>query len=242
MGRFLREWREYFRGTDKYLKTKDVALEVGLEPSQLYKLEGDYMPSFWKWNARRQFDVLKAYDLPDVLIDEVSGKFNLEAAIYIKRETKSTPPMLTAKDLVAIRDLGTVEGGLKNKVSGYASDGHEYIEVLRSMLGKATPENCFHVKVTGDSMLCADAAKAIGEGSSAIFHIINDRVKPKEGKIVAVWLREQNRGIIKVYRQKGDYVILDSFNKSHPPIVLTPGEGIIQGVYVTHYHTDPSFL
>jgi hypothetical protein len=231
LGDFLREWREGYKGTIRYKSLKEIAATAGVDPSQLSKLEGNYLNSFWKWNPKEQYKVLHSYDLPKEVIIEVSEHFKLEASIYVAKPAP-IPQTITKGELVSIRDLGAIQAGLKGL--SFPNDDYEYANVHKDDLNGYNPENCFRVTVTGDSMVCDDVSQRIIPGSKAIFHTITPRMQPKDGSIVAVWLSKEDLGVIKVFRKASKYATLNSLNKRHRPIVMDENnQGVIQGVLIS---------
>ena len=231
LGDFLREWRKRNEGKDGYLTLTEIGRRVGLESSRFSKLEKNYLYAFWDWNPKQQYDILKAYDLPDETIVDLSEKFKLEAAVYAKKSIP-VPNSIVKGDLVSIRDLGTIQAGLKGL--SYSNDEYEFTNVHKDDLNGYNPSDCFRVTVTGDSMVSDEVARRITPGSKAIFHILAPKMQPRENDIVAVWLRDEDIGVIKTYHKNQDFVILNSFNKHHRPIVIDDKQqGVIQGILVS---------
>lgn len=89
------------------------------------------------------------------------------------------------------------------------------------------------LKVTGDSLTCEDVKTTIPEGSLALFHL---RLPPRAGDVLLLWLEQENRSVLKVYRPGASgHTVLESYNGRQLPVVLIEDSpGIVQGVYVGH--------
>jgi SOS-response transcriptional repressor LexA len=183
---------------------------------------------------------IKAHKIKDdealEIVKEIFGaeydSYIKEAGSLVEKNHHPIPNPISKGDLVAIRDLGTIQAGLKGL--SYASDSYDYVNVLKDDLNGYLPENCFRVTVTGDSMVCSDVAQRIAPGTRAIFHSLTSKMQPKDGDVVSVWLKEEDTGVIKVFNKSSDYVILNSLNKAHRPIILDEhNQGIIQGILIS---------
>lgn len=94
-------------------------------------------------------------------------------------------------------------------------------------------EDLIALKITGDSLTCADVKTTIPEGSLALFHL---RLFPQAGDVLLLWLEQENRSVLKVYRPGASgHTLLESYNGRQIPVVLIEDNpGIVQGVYVGH--------
>jgi hypothetical protein len=224
------------RMRDRKIRQSEIAINLDASqptislylrnPEKLMAQDKDFVVNFIKEHGFKQTE---AQDLARKLFAQDFKE------IFGDIKPVPIPPTITKGELVSIRDLGTIQGGLKGL--SFSNDDYEFVNVHHDDINGYKPEDCFRVTVTGDSMVSEDVCQKISPGSKAIFHVINSRMQPKENDVVAVWLEVEDIGIIKSYHKTPDYVILNSFNKRHRPIILDErNQGIIQGVLISVTH------
>jgi glycosyltransferase involved in cell wall biosynthesis len=234
LGNYLAQIRDNTKGTADKLTAEDAGKLAGVAQSYISKLEDGNLDVTIKnkWQPHKQLALLRAYRLSNEEIMEVSRHFGLQVDLLIQPSHPPIPNPISKGDLVPIRNLGTIQAGLKGL--SYASDSYDYVNVLKDDLNGYLPENCYRVTISGDSMVCSDVAQRIAPGTRAIFHSITPKMQPKDGDIVSVWLEHEDIGVIKVFNKNADYIILNSLNKSHRPIILDDhNQGTIQGVLIS---------
>lgn len=232
LGRFLKEKRKDLEGSARYFTVQDAMTKLGYDPSMGSKIESGLKDSVIasKWQARQQYDLLITYQCTEDEIREISEIFNLQATLFLAGKTKVVSKNINT---VPIRYMGSVQAGRFGKA--YANDAIEYIEVDKSMIGDYDKDDCMLIDVDGNSMTSDDVKRTIPEGSSVIFHRLTGRMTPQDGEIVLIWLEKENIGVIKTFHKQKDFVVLESYNGSHIPIIIDErNNGIIQGVYLSH--------
>lgn len=236
LGRYLKEFRENYKDSSNSLSSTEVAKRAGISQGYISRIEDEGIDGTIKdkWQPRKQLALLLAYGLSESEIIEASKHFGLDAHSVLNTSLQSPPipETIARKELVAIRDLGTIQAGLKGL--SFSNDSYEYTNVLADDLNGYNPENCFRVTISGDSMVSDEVARRIMPGSKAIFHILTPKMQPREGDVIAAWLTKQDIGVIKTYHKTDDYIILNSYNKHHRPIIIDNEDELkIQGILVS---------
>ena len=242
VGEFLEAWRLSRKDTPRYKKKVDIGRITGINSSVFSKLEGgDLEDAFKGWRPKKQYDVFKAYDVPDELIIELSDKFGLDAKLMVGYSASPTPSkkgLGELGDLVSIPFLGIVQAGRLG--TSYAADEVEYIEMPRRFINGYDPQHLFMVEVSGDSMSCESVKQKIPEGSYVLFEKVRKNVQPKDGEVVSVWLANEDIGVIKVFHKQDSFAVLQSYNLAHKPIIVnSDNPGWIQGIYRGHFYLAP---
>ena len=203
---------------NNYYKRPDLLIKRGV-------------PFTVKFIRAHQLSEDRAVELARGIFGAKYDSYLKEAEAFVSKDSP-IPQTFSKGDLVSIRDLGTIQAGLKGL--SYSNDDYEYTNVHKDDLNGYNPSDCFRVTVTGDSMISDEVARRITPGSKAIFHILTPKMQPRENDIVAVWLRDEDIGVIKTYHKNQDFVILNSFNKHHRPIIIDDKQqGVIQGILVS---------
>lgn len=181
-----------------------------------------------KWSGRQTYSLLTAYRFTTQEIKEIADRFKLRNLLdYLALRQANTPHPVKGGG-PSVRLLGTVSAGHFGEA--FADDAHEPVDIPAHVLRRHDPADVFALDVSGESMLCDDAARSIPPGTRVYFH---SRLRPNLGQIVCVRLEREDMSVIKVYRPGEHFVTLMSHNKAHRPIVLdenTPAR--IEGVRI----------
>lgn len=113
-----------------------------------------------------------------------------------------------------IRYMGEVSAGL---LGNGAAEPPQMIEVPSAFLESYSPDDVYALRVNGSSTLSGDARRNIADGSIVL---VNERLQPLDGQMVVAWLHDEDLGVIKAWRPKGERVWLVSYNGKHPPIAV----------------------
>ena len=143
--------------------------------------------------------------------------------------SQADSPHLRVREGPTVRLLGVVSAGT---ATGSMVEDLGRVNVPDAIADRFRLGEIFALEVAGDSMTCEDAHKNIPEGSTAFFH---SKLRPEMGDIIVCRITDPEISILKVYRPGEDYVVLESYNQQHKPIVLTgENECRLEGVYLTH--------
>ncbi len=106
-------------------------------------------------------------------------------------------------------------------------DSETYVEVPRSKLPRST-EGLFALQVQGDSMIDA----MIADGDVVIFRQID---QPRNGRMVAAWLKDESETTLKYYYLENGQVRLQPANKTFEPMFFQPENVEVKGEVVFVY-------
>lgn len=127
-----------------------------------------------------------------------------------------------------IHDGGVIGAGWNLNSMSYGRHARKAV-TSSSYLDRFDDSALFTLTVQGESMTCADVRFTIPEGTT----VIMAKIDPQPGDVIAVYLPEHDMGILKIFKPNEDYVVLESYNREHPPIRMTQEtEFEIQGVMV----------
>lgn len=179
----------------------------------------------------------RAYEMsPEKLISKAEGRDRRLTKRHSidhpqRRSTDLRNPTPVGR-LVQLQFLGNVSAGLGG--DGSAIDDVVYEAVLENYLEDSDPDNCFLLRVNGDSMACEDARKDIPEGVTII---VDGSIRPENGDIVVCELINggDRVGVLKVYRPNEKFTVLESYNEKHKDIILQGDmRAELKGVYINH--------
>lgn len=135
-----------------------------------------------------------------------------------------------------VRYLGSVSAGFDGE--GYA-EPLDYLAVADFFINDYDPDDIYALQVTGDSMVSDDVRRQIAPGSIILVH---QGLAPQPGQVVVAWLDEEQRGILKVYKEREGETWLVSYNASHPPVRITEKTpASLRGVMIGHWAKAPGF-
>lgn len=167
--------------------------------------------------------------------DAAKAGLNVEAIVKDLAQA-TTMPNLTPYDEEDTEEVdfwGTVSAG--NGASHAKPLGKMRWE--RDIVRRYRKYGLYTLEVDGTSMYSEDMPYSIPPG--AIVLVARD-LEPRPGDVVVVWLPERGRngiGVLKAWQDKREegYVLLNSWNREVPPIVLTDEEphfcqGVVVGV------------
>ncbi len=181
-----------------------------------------------KWGGAQAYSFLAAYRLTTQEIKEVAQRFKLRNVLdYLQLRQAGTPHRVKGGG-PSVRLMGTVSAGRFG--DAFADDELMHVDIPAHVLKHHDPSDVFALDVSGDSMLCDDAARSIPQGTRVYFH---SRLRPNVGQVVCVRLEQEDISVIKLYRPGSNFVTLMSHNKAHRPIVIdenTPAK--IEGVKI----------
>jgi SOS-response transcriptional repressor LexA len=105
----------------------------------------------------------------------------------------------------------------------------------RDLVKRYQKYGLYSLEVDGTSMYSEDIPYSIPPGAKVL---VARNLEPKPGDVIVVWLPERGNngiGVLKAWQDKREqgYVVLNSWNREVPPIVLTNNEPhLFQGVVV----------
>lgn len=202
--------------------------------SRLSDIQNGHASFFQYWpEPTDRYAVLQEVGFNDDEIRRLNAKFKLGVdqmlpEARLQRVTADGPK---------VRYFGPVNAGLD--FADAAEETIEYISVPDSISNRFDVDRVFSMTIVGDSMACEDIQKTIPEGSTVYF--LEDS-SPHSGEVVCVRLPERGLHVVKKFQPAaaGGYVILESYNHKHEPIIVNednPGE--VLGVYLTHIPLGP---
>lgn len=171
---------------------------------------------------------LRLYGVKDSDIRKLDERFDLAVGPYLAPQTPLGEPATAKLDHVGTVSAGMGSSGVlvsKERISAPSWVAEHGLD----------PDNIFVAEVDGDSMTCEIVAKTIPQGARAYFHRPNEKMQPRPGSIVYVYLQAEDAAVLKVYQPGEQFTVLTSHNKSSPPIVVDESNpGIVQGIYLVH--------
>lgn len=229
---YLKRRREETIGTSKEIRQADIALALRVSQPLISKVERG-LADLSSWEPSRLYDLLLAYGVPPAKMLEVTDMPEYHAFHAYLAERNA---MYRVREGERVRFLGKVSAG-KLGVS-YAEDGApRTVNVPDAIVARYRLEDVFAVNVDGESMIDRDARDSIPPGSLVYFHC---RLQPDPGEIVCVYLAEHDHTVIKRWKPRVGYTILESSNPEHKPIIVqNDDEAVLQGVYLTHIPETP---
>lgn len=231
LGQLLREQYDQYRGSAQRVNQSDIALEMNIDQGQLSRIQNDKDRGFAQRLLAEQVEtLLRGYNVPESDFFDIAMKFDLRIPkryFPLVGAASATSPVGRT---VPVINAGTVTGGLRD--DSEAKDTPEYIDTPVDFLGNADPEKCMWLEVVGDSMACADAKRAIPEGSKVL---VDTTRAPSPGDVIVCELLRDGHtfNILKAYRPQRKYVTLESYNDMHPPIHFQEGDyALCKGVVI----------
>lgn len=203
--------------------------EVKVTQSRYSEMEAGHIPFRVVFTApQHRLAALRLYGFTDKEIANLDERFDLAVGPFLVRRPGLGGPSTDDLDHVGTVSAGTGSSGVlvsKKRISA-PSWVAEY---------RLDPDMIFVADVDGDSMTCEIVAKTIPQGARAYFHRPNEKMQPRPGSIVYVYLQAEDAAVLKVYQPGEQFTVLTSHNKSSPPIVVDESNpGIVQGIYLVH--------
>lgn len=223
----LKRRREATEDTEAVVRQADVALRIGKSQSLISKIERG-LANLATWQPDDLYDLLLAYgvkptEMPTLTEEPQYHEFRAWLAdrnqTYRVREGEGQ-----------VRFLGKISAGRLGE--SYRDDERETVSAPDAITARYRLDDVFAVNVNGQSMIDQDARRTIPPGSLVFFH---SKLRPEPGEIVCVYLAAHDQTVLKVWRPKDGYAVLESNNAKHAPIIVTDeDDATLQGVYLTH--------
>lgn len=236
LGELISEQVEKYRGTPKDINMSRVARDLGVSASTLSRIKNDYTPQSARAFTPEQVEtLLKALHFSTDEIREIGYKFDLRLPRYYHEIPEGAH--VPVEGVNEAPYLGKISAGWNG--NSFRDDGGGKRNVPDWVVRRFGLEHIFVLDVVGDSMVCENVRDSVPPGSECYFHA---KMKPEIGDKIAVWLPRRDMGVLKIFRPGEGYVILESYNKHHEPIILSEfDEAVIQGVMIGKTSPEPRF-
>jgi SOS-response transcriptional repressor LexA len=217
-------------------------IEMGkLNPSTITASRLGGLLQALRWTPQ-EFTEATGIDLPgfSIVLYPPGARLGITTSAPTVTEESASPPVKNLTplfspgiEMVKLPLLGSVSAGLSG--NGESVSYIDLKDVPLEALEGSNPEDCFLLQVDGDSMACEDVKKDIPPGALVI---IDKTLEPDPGDIIVCELEVdgERMGVLKIFRPKGDYALLESYNEVHKPIIIDrESQAVFRGTYVNHF-------
>lgn len=180
-------------------RLKELRKKAGLSQVQLAVHMQVTQQAVGKWETGRSSPDLEA-------LSRLAQLFNVSVDYLLGREEASPAPLSAAPE-VMVPVIGTVR-------AGYGALAFEE-DYGREPANVRNPDEYFYLMVRGDSM-----EPRISDGDLALVH----RQETLDDGDLGVLIYGEGEGTLKKFIRRGNTVILQPFNSSYQPLVLTGDE------------------